>query len=223
MANIRAAMDSLDGIIALANNSQNVGARDIRNAMQIGVPKAEKMAQGFLVKSYRRSGLKVRTGQLIGMLRRSTLSIIDATTSRVALVIAMPAGMKPKDYAKAGSVNYGSVRHSKTSLLNAQNSKGNKLIGERQRRNLKGVAGSIKSSDHFTQASRDIGVRGVGTTANGSKILDTTVGQATVTKAWNYFHLTDQQIDKIKEVIFQDAWAHLMTKITGKKAIRRAA
>jgi hypothetical protein len=223
MADMRSAFDAMDGIIKLANNANNIGPRDIRQSMQVGVPRAEKMARGFLGKNYRRSGLKVRTGQLIGMVRRAALSIVDPVSSRVALVLSMPAGMTKQDNTKASSVNYGSVRDGKGSLLGATGATGRKLIGERQRRNLKSFGQATKGSEAFQQVSRDVGVRGVGTTKNGSAVLDTTAGRATVTKAWKYFFLTDSQLEAVKSVIFNSAMEHLMAKISGKRAIRRAA
>jgi len=208
----------------MANNANNIKTRDIRYAMQIGVPKAERLARQYLVKQYRKSGLKVRTGGLIGMLKRASLSIMDSTSSKVSLLISMPAGLNKKEYKKANSINYGAVRSGKNSLLSAKNAKGNKAIGAKQLANLKSAGQNAKTSQGFMKVSRDIGIRGTGEkTSNGSVILDTTAGQATITKAWKFFYLLESQLDTIKAVIFDSTMEHLRAKITGKKAIRRAA
>ena len=81
----------------------------------------------------------------------------------------------------------------------------------------------MKPGEHFRQVSRDVGVRATGTTKNGSTVLDTTVGQATITKAFKFFYLTDSQIVKIKQVIFGSALEQLTAKIEGKRSIRKAA
>ncbi len=223
MADIRAGIEAMDGLITLANNANNVGPRDLRQAMQSGMPQATRMARGFLASQYSRSGLKRRTGQLLNMIKRSTVSIIDAASSRVALIIAMPGGMSKEAYKKAGSLNYGAVRGGKGSLLKAKNAKGNPLIGEKQRQRLKSAANTMKASDHFRQVSRDVGVRATGKTQNGSTVMDTTVGQATVTKGFKFYYLTDSQIDKIKAVIFNSAYEQIMAKIKGKSRLRKAA
>lgn len=220
---IRAGVDGLERLMKLAENASNIGPRELRQAVQVGVPEAERMARKYLASRLQRSGVGRKTGQLMNMIKRSTLSIIDPASSRVSLTISMPGGMDKKDYIKANSLNYGAVRGGKGSLLSQKGATGRHLIGETQRRKLKAAAGTTKSGDFYRSVSRDISARSVQKTDNGSTVLDTTVGKATVTKAFKFFWLSDKQIDTIKNVVFGSAMEYLQAKITGRRVRRKAA
>ena len=223
MSDIRDGFDALDQIVAIAENAQNIGPSDVRRAMDTGVKEAERVARKHLVTNYKRSGLKRRTGELLGMIKRSVLSIVSGGNSRAGILLAFPGGLTKEQYQKANSLQYGAVRASKGSILSQRGANGRFLIGEKQRAKLKGAAQSMKPGDAFVQASRDISLRGVGKTENGSTMVDTPAGTATVTKAWNYFYLDNRQLTEVKDIIFQRAMGALVSMIRGDKRIRKAA
>lgn len=223
MAAINDGFNSLDNLLRMAEQAKNIGPRDLRQAVQVGMPKAERMAQKFLSVQYQKSGLSRRTGQLLNMLKRAKLQIIDPATSRVSLFLSMPSGMDKKDYVKASSLNYGAVRGGKDSALNERGATGRRLIGSKTLQKLKSRAQVMKSGT-FQKISSNLGVSGeVGKTKAGSTTLNTTAGSATVTKAHRFFFLTDKQISEIKGVIFGSAMEYLQAKITGKRSVRKAA
>lgn len=217
MANIRQAADSLDRILALAAQAERIGKGDLQVALRQGQPEAQSMARKFLAAAYKRSGLKSRTGQLLGMVKRSVLNLEDAATGRPAIVIEMPGGAKKEDYVKANSLNYGAVRGKKDSLLNAKGSTGKKLIGWRKRQTLKGLAQSSKDSVTKGLVTAYKGK----TTKAGSVEVTSTVGNYTATKAWKFYQLTNKQIDEIKNVLFSRALEYIQKKLG--KSLRRAA
>jgi len=224
MADIRAGLKGLDGIIAIADNAKGIGPTQIRDAMESGIPEAQKLTRKYLVGSLRSSGIKSITGSLLGMIKRSVVSIIDPNSKRVALRVSAPSGLTKKDYQKMNSLNYGAVRRPKNSILNAKGAGGRRLVGDKQLSNLKSKAQSGKVSSAFTQVSRDIGARVTGgKTSAGSTQVDTTLGTVSVTKAWKFFKLSNAQLDKIKEILFNSAMEVLANQITGKRRSRRAA
>ena len=224
MADIRDSLSALDGFIKLAENAQGIGSSDVRAAMEAGIPEAQKVTRRHLAQNYTKSGLKKRTGQLLGMIKRSVLSIGRGGSSSPNLVIAMPGGLKTEDYQKANALNYGAVRASSGSLLSQKGAKGRFLIGEKQRRKLKDSAGAIgKAGSGFLQVSRDLGARSGGTTKSGSAVVETTAGNATVTKAWKYYNLTNRQLLEVKDIIFGRAMEALTSMIRGEKRARKAA
>ena len=75
MAGIKEGFDSLDAILRLADNARNIGPADLRLAMQVGIPQAQRTAQKMLASQLRRSGIQRRTGQLENMAKRAKLSI----------------------------------------------------------------------------------------------------------------------------------------------------
>ena len=216
MVTARFTAQAFDDVIAMTANADNIGARDIRQAMTLGMPEAKRLVSKFLTESLRRSGLKSISGELAKMVRRPVISILDPASSRVALKVSMPAGLKKEDYIKFNSLNYGAVRDSKDSLLGATGADGNKLIGAKQRVNLKNATrGGV--SRGFKKTSRDIGISGGGKTKAGSTIFNTSAGRATVTKAHTFFYMTDAQIDKIKSVLYMSAMEYLTKKMLKKR------
>lgn len=223
MAEIRDAIKGLDGIIQIAENARGIGPSDIRSAVEEGIPDAQKLARKYLAQNYRRSGLKVRTGELLGMIKRSVLSLTNAGTKRISLVLSMPAGKTKKDYQKANALNYGAVRRPADSVLNARGATGRRIVGDKRLANLKSKVQNGKASESFTQIGADLGVRVSGKTKAGSVEVDTTLGKATVTKAWKYFQITNAQLDEIRDLLFNGALEALTAKITGQKRQRKAA
>lgn len=63
--------------------------------------------QGWLLANYRASGLDFISGELQNMINNSELF-----PTRDGFVIRMKPGLKPEMYAKAGALQYGSVRDS---------------------------------------------------------------------------------------------------------------
>ena len=221
MAGIKEGFDSLDAILRLADNARNIGPADLRLAMQVGIPQAQRTAQKMLASQLRRSGIQRRTGQLENMAKRAKLSISDPASSSVSLNIAMPPGMDKGDYIKANSLNYGSVRGDGLSQRGAN---GRKLVGDKTLQKLKAQAGSLKAGT-FRQVSKTLGVlqQSDRQTKAGSTVLDTTAGTVKVTKAFKFFFLTNSQLATIKDIIFRSAFDYLTAKIEGRRLTRKAA
>jgi len=205
---IKQADDALSSIIELAERVDGIHERDYTKALESALPQATREARRYLVANYRESGVKTQSGELLRGIKRAVLSV-DKGKGGSYVRVAMPSGKDKAFYVAANSVNYGRVN---SKALGGSENKS----GAKKRRKLKSSIQKGKRGGRLASAGADLSydTKSIGKTKAGSAKVDTTLGSATVTKAFDFYKLKEAQRKKIQNTLLTGAQEYLEEKLS---------
>jgi len=220
----RDADNALDAIIDLADRVDGIDNRDYVKALEHAAPQATQEARNALVSNYRASGVKTRTGELLRALKRSILEVQVTKGGGAYVKVSMQSGKDKKFYISANSVNYGRVNSKdfdvkedrmQRSIGGRMEKVGIRKAGAKRRQKLKASL-QKKGGSRLVNAAQGLSydAKAVGKTKAGSTTVETTLGSATVTKAFDFFRLSGSQKAKISRILFKGARAYLEEKLS---------
>jgi len=178
------------------------------DALESAKPRATREARKYLVQNYRASGVETQSGELLRGIKKAVLSI-DAGKSGGAFVkVSMPSGKDKKFYVAANSVNYGRV--------NSKSLKGDSRADAKRRQRLKASVAKGTKGSRLKSAGAGLSydAETVGSTKAGSATVSTTLGSATVTKAFDFYKLKKSQGARVRDILLRGAQAFLEEKMS---------
>jgi hypothetical protein len=220
----RDADNALDAIIDLAERVDGIDNRDYVAALEHAAPQATQEARNALVSNYRASGVETRTGKLLRAIKGSILEVVVNKAGGAYVKVSMPSGKDKNFYIAANSVNYGRVNSKdfdvkeeriQRSIAGPYEKVGIRKAGAKRRQKLKASIHN-KKGGRLVNAAQGLSydAKAVGKTKAGSAKVDTTLGSATVTKAFDFFKLKQSQKLKISRILFKGARAYLEEKLS---------
>jgi hypothetical protein len=217
---IETAVSDLDELIAMADRIGSVSGGDYMLALRSALPEARDVAVRELVKSYVASGVQTKSGATLSAVKNSDVRISDSKGRARIQIFMKSSGGGDQFYRYANSVNYGRVNSK--DLDSAVESIYSKVTGARTRKRYgQNTKRNLKNKIENSNGKGIISV-GRGLTANkgtiqttdaGSKKVQTNMGSATVTKAFNYFYLSPGQKASVRIAITDGAKKYLEEKL----------
>ena len=211
---IETAISDLDKLIAVSDEINSLGREDYIYALDYAMPFAEKVAVRELLMSYAESGVQTKSGAMLNAVRNAGVRVAS-TTGKGKIEIYMKLGKGDNFYRYANSVNYGRVNSkdidSHTKTINTKfGQKAIKLAGQKTKKNLKNKVQS-NTKGGLIKSGRSISFIGGSVKENksGSKEVETTLGKATITKAFKYFYLSPGQKASVRIAVYKHAKEYL--------------
>lgn len=226
-------ISELDRLIGVAKELENLDQQDYVDAFTLGIPEAEKMAGRFLKANFASSGVKSNTGDLLKAVANPTMTV--STKKDGVFVNVQPApGNTNKMFTILSSVNYGRVNSKDFDVTTTRPSTmaekaanfgrpttSRRSVGAKGRANLKNAVQNLGNKQGVIKAGRGLSFSSasIEKTKAGSTKVSTSGGSATVTKAFDFYHLKPSQSRQVLGVLFRGAAEHLKKKV--KDAFRR--
>ena len=219
-ADVRSADDSLQAIIRMTERVGDIDQQDYIDALKSAVPEARREAQKQLKANYNASGVKTRTGRLLRAITNSLMEVFIDKKGSGRVKVSLPGGKDKDFYVAANSVNYGrvnskdfdikttkTVRSIEGPLITREQSR----AGRKRRQKLKEKVQKGLGKGRLVNVARGLAVDAskTRTTKAGSAIVETTLGTATVTKAFDFYKLSPSQELKIVRVLYKGAREYL--------------
>jgi len=219
----------LDDLIGMAEDIASLNEKDYEEAIEAGIPAGEKIGRKFLLNSLKRSGIKRRSGDLRTAVAKSNLLFFPG--GKGGMLRFYLGSDQGKDlYTYANALNYGRVNSSEFNQVTLKDVqrikyagttvKPYRKVGAKRRKKLKNkVHGG--SSGNLVKAANGLSYKGgtLSKTKAGSVVVETTLGTATVTKAFDFYKIKGSKEKRVLGEIFQVAREHLRAKI--KKKMKR--
>jgi len=221
---VRDADDALEAIISMAKSVEDINQDDYAEALDDAVPFVVGEARRMLVANYNSSGVKTRSGDLLKAIKRSFLEVFIDDRGGAFFKASMPPELPDSFYIRANAVNYGRVNSSdfnRVSLRDVRNIENSgrtvravrkvgakrrrKLKDKIQRGNLKGLVKPAKGLSFSATATSK--------TKAGSTVVKTSLGTATVTKAFLYYYLLGSQKARLRRALVRRARGILEEKL----------
>ena len=200
---------TLNKLLELTASIDSIGEAEVNEALRVATKQAEPIAQRFAVSNFSASGVDSKSGKLRQEVAKSQLIFSERSGGgRSTLVFMMTRGLAKKEYIKANSVNYGAVR-SKSKL---------KISAGRREKLKRAIQSGVNASSGIQRVGRNLNINtNVSKTAFGSTEVNTSLGSATVTKAFNFFGLKREQKSEITAMVLNNAIAYIENMIGRRK------
>ena len=215
---------SLERLADMASAIEGIGPTELKRALEFGAKEAEPLAQEYAVRNYNKSGVKTRTGKLKSAVSNSRLIM----AGKAMLNFSLEPGKKEDFYIRAGAVEYGAIRTpegNKGTLKTIQAIPGGKTtqlhrnIGKRRRAKVKQtLQGEVNKKNRLQKVGQGLTLdtASVKVSKAGSVTGQTSLGSVTVTKAFDYFKLSNRQKAVIVNEVVKEAW-FFIENIIGRK------
>ncbi len=195
--------------------------------MEFGAKETEPLAQEYAVRNFNKSNVNSKTGELKRAVGNSRLLV----TEKGWLNLSMDPGKNKKFYVRANAINYGAIRApegNKGSLKTIRGISGgtttqfHRIVGDKKRSAVKkALQGELKKGSRLQKVAQgltlDTGT--VKISKSGSISGQTSAGKVTVTKAFDYFKLSNRQKAVITEEVIKEAW-FFIENLIGRKVDR---
>jgi len=220
---LKNAEGAIDSILTLVDSVGEISPRDYMKALESAAPEATILARKFLAANYKRAGVKTRSGDLLNGIKASIIEFQSARGGKVSARASMPTGKDKKFYKAANSVNYGRLNSKEFDVSRERTQRGIgggletvnvRKVGAKRREKLKRkVQGGSKGRLVVAGQGLAYDASKATKTNAGSTVVNTTMGSATVTKAFNFFTFTPQQEAKLRRVLIWGATEYLNEKL----------
>ena len=219
---IQTGFRALDELIEGSKKISGIGRQQYINAIESGIPAAQREARRQLARSFAMSGVKSKTGELLRAIKGSILRFKTGTSGGY-LEISMPSGKSQKFYKRANSINYGRVNSqdfdvSEEKLIRSigggTTTQQYRTVGKRARQSLKKTVQKGRPVKRGQKIGSLLQVESESRkTTSGSTIVETNLGTATVTKAYNYYKLNRGQLANVRLKLYEGIEEYLGTTI----------
>lgn len=193
----RATIDDANSSAQKASNSidrvvDNMDYK-VSRANQIMNAQVTKLVRKMLLQNYNSSGVKTRTGKLVGALSQVE-AIVQLKGNSPKVTIYMPAGISNYEnggnfYKASAAVNYGSVRGSTEGSAKRKRKIKNKLLKNASKKN---PSDTVITQGHILSGGTK--------TKSGSLKFS---GGVTVTKPHNFWELSASQQSEVQDLILE--------------------
>ena len=219
---IQTGFRALDELIEGSKKISGIGRQQYINAIESGIPAAQREARRQLSRSFAMSGVKSQTGELLRAIKGSILRFKTGSNGGY-LEISMPSGKSQKFYKRANSINYGRVNSqdfdvSEEKLIRSigggTTTQQYRTVGKRARQSLKKTVQKGRPVKRGQKIGSLLQVESESRkTTSGSTIVETNLGTATVTKAYNYYKLNRGQLANVRLKLYEGIEEYLGTTI----------
>lgn len=204
---------NFEKLIRMADGISSIGADDYRKAIENTIPTVQRLVRQLMISNLKQSGLKRRSGELENAVANTEVFLRTEGKGGHGIVIAMPRNKSTESYKKYGSLNYGSVRSTeftkKTEKIVRAIGGGFEIrqfrkVGAKKKAKLKKNLQNAGDSNS-RQISGGTGLiadkQTVKVNKYGSVEAETNLGGVTVTKAFNFFKLSNSQWSRVLGVL----------------------
>ena len=215
---------SLERLADMASAIEGIGPTELKRALEFGAKEAEPLAQEYAVRNYNKSGVKTKTGELKSSVSNGRLMLVGSR-----LNFSLEPGKDKKFYIRANAVEYGAIRSpegNKGKLKSVRNigdtgrtMQLHRNIGSKKRQKVKSaLQGKINKGNRAQKVAQGmtLDTATVKVTKSGSISGQTSLGKVTVTKAIDYFKLSNRQQLVIVNEVVKEAW-FFIENIIGRK------